>query len=260
MDDNMNNEIKTFSLSSTAFESLIRCISLFQDICTDIDIKNGFIRQRSNDRSTIFEIDLTTIIDDCSFPILQLKDKLPLLKLLRGNDVDINLKENEYYEISDNESKFKFRIPETEYIDNKFMDIEELNSMFILQDTDVILTSNISLTVSNRIKVVKDVYNTNNIFVEFKGDIASIYSKTESNDQSVVFIKDIQTEKELNALSIPVSLPFTIDHDNDILLEMFNYESNISINKFSTKIDSIDIILYSRSELIDSEEEDDDND
>jgi hypothetical protein len=252
---NTNDEVKNFSLSATSFETFIRCISLLHDICTDVDINEGFIRQRSNDRSTIFEIDLTTIIDDCSFPILQLKDKLPLLKLLRGNDVQINLKDGDYYEFMDDFSKFKFKIPVTEYIDNKFMDLEELNSMFQLNDDDIILTTNINYTVSNRIKVVKDVYNTNNIYIEFVGDSASIYSKTESSDQSAVFIKDIPTEREINSISIPVSLPFTIDHDGDIMLEMFNYEDNISINKFSTNIESVDIVLYSRSELIDEEDD-----
>lgn len=254
-----NNEARNISLSASSFETFLRCISLLQDVCNDVDIHDGIIRQRSNDRSTIFEIDLTTIIEDCTFPMLQIKNKLPLLKLLRGNDVQINLVDGEYFEFSDDFSKFNFKIPVTEYIDNRFMNEDELNSLFQLFNDDIILSTNISTTVSNRIKVVKDVYNTNNIFVEFDGNNASLFSKSDSNDQVATFINDIMTEREINASSPLVSIPFTIDHDGDIVLEMYNNEGNISINKFSTSIESVDITLYSRSELI-NEEPDDEND
>lgn len=257
MAENMNNENRNISLSSTSYETFLRCLSLLQDVCNDIDIKNGFIRQRSTDRSTIFEIDLTTIIDDVSFPLLEIKNKLALLKSLRGNDVEINLVDGEYFEFSDDFSKFRFNIPDTEYIDNKFMDEEELNSLFQLFNDDIVLSTNISTTVSNRVKIVKDVYNTNNIFVEFNGNNASIYSKSDSNDQMATFINDIITEQELHVTSPLVSIPFIIDHDGDIVLEMYNQEGNISINKFTTSIESVDIILYSRSELIDDDVDED---
>lgn len=252
------NETRNISLSSTSFETFLRCISLLQDVCNDIDINDGFIRQRSNDRSTIFEVDLTTIIEDFTFPLLQLKSKLPLLKLLRGNDVQINLVGNEYFEFTDNFSKFKFNIPDTDFIDNRFMNEDELGSLFQLYQDDIILSTNINTTVSNRIKVVKDVYNTNNIFVEFNNDRAYIYSKTDSNDQYATFINDIITEREVNATSPLVSIPFTIDHDGDIVLEMYNHEGNVSINKFTTTIESVDITLYSRSELVEEDIDEDD--
>lgn len=253
------NEVKSISMSSTSFETFLRCVSLMQDICTDIDIHQGFIRQRSNDLQTIFEIDLTTIIDDFTFPILQVKDKLSLLKLFRGNDVQLNLVENEYFELSDDFSKFVFRIPDAEYKDNVFMSDNELSSLFELFNDDIIMSTNINFTVSNRIKVVKDVYNINNIFVELNGDNASIYAKTESGDQSATFLSEIITEKEMNALSPQTLIPFTIDHDGDIELNMYNYESDKSINKFSTSIESVDIVLYSRSQLLDLDESDEED-
>ncbi len=249
------NSQSEISMESTVFETFLRCVSLLQDICVDIDIQNGFIRQRSNDRSTIFEIDLTPIIGNCSFPILKIKDKMPLLKLLRGNKVQLNLINNEYFEFIDNVSKFKFNIPSTEYIDNKFMSLEELTSLFQLFEDDVILSTNISSIISNRIKVVKDVYNTNNIFVEFAGDTASIFSKSDANDQYATFLNNITTERHLSVNSPLVSIPFTIDHDGDIKLEMYNHNDNISINKFKTNIDNINIVLYSRSELIENDDE-----
>lgn len=255
-----NNELKTFSLSAEAFETFLRSISILQDVCTDIDINDGVIRQRSNDRTTIFEIDLTTIIEDCSLKLLTVKEKLSLLKLFRGNDVKINLLEGEYFEFYDDYSKFKFNIPPTEYVVNKFMDLDELNSLFEIYNDDIILSTNINNTVSNRIKVAKEVYNTNNIFVKFEGENAQIFSKSEAGDQSATFIKDILTEKELNAFSSIVSVPFTVDHDGDIVFEMFNSSENISINKFSTSIESVDIVLYSRSELINEDEDEDDED
>lgn len=255
-----NNDVKSFSMSSTSFETFLRCISLLQDVCTDIDINDGFIRQRSNDRTTIFEIDLTTIIEDCSFPVLSIKDKLSLLKLFRGNDVQINLLEGQYFEFSDSFSKFRFNIPDTEYMDNRFMTLDELSSLFELHDDDIILSTNINNTVSNRIKVVKDVYNTNNILVQFSGgDNASVFSKSESGDQVATFLTDIIPEREMNSVSSIVSIPFTIDHDGDIVFEMFNSEGDVSINKFSTSIESVDIKMYTRSQLVNEDEEEEED-
>lgn len=243
-------------LTSEAFETFLRSISILQDVCTDADIQQGFLRQRTNDRSTIFEIDLSPIIEDMTFPLIKLKSKVSLLKLLRGSDVTIEINDDNLFTFYDQFSKFSFRNnPNTEYIDNRFMTEDELNNLFSLNDDDIILSADINQTLSNRIRVVKDVYNTNNIFVDLNGETASIYAKTDSNDQYATFVNEIMTEREMTGFSSLVLVPFTIDHDGDINMKMFNYDRNISINKFDTSIESVDITLYSRSEIVQEDED-----
>ena len=36
------------NLNAEGYVNFMRCLTNFKDVCNDVDIKNGFIRQRSN--------------------------------------------------------------------------------------------------------------------------------------------------------------------------------------------------------------------
>ncbi len=248
--------MQQMNLDSTKFESFLRCLSLMKDICNDVDIREGKIRQRSNDHSVIFEMDLTPIISDMNIPIIKLKEKLELFKCFIGSDVDIV--DDETYSISDQISSISFKRPMLTLIDNQFITDEEFSNLFTLDESDVILNYNIPSVISDRMRIITQGFNVNNVVVVFTGDTASITSKTISKDQFAKFVEGIVVEDEKNCTSNLIVTPFIIDHDGDIAFSMYEVREGQSINKFSTTIGDISINIYGRSSLIAEEVESED--
>jgi len=245
--------MRQLNLDSTKFEAFLRCLSLMKDICNDVDIRGGKIRQRSNDHSVIFEMDLTPLISDMNIPITKLKEKLDLFKCFVGNDVDIT--DDDKYSLADRLSLISFKRPLLTLIDNQFISEEEFSTLFTLDESDVILSYNIPTMVSERMRTITQGFNVNNVVVVFNGETADITAKTISKDQFAKFVGDITVEDEKNCMSNLIVTPFIIDHDGDISFSMYEVREGHSINKFSTTVGDVSINVYGRSSLIEAENE-----
>ena len=100
-----------------------------------MDIRGGFIRQRTNGNVSIFEIDITPIVGDINIAIIDLKNKLDLLKMFQGQEVTIEITESTpgdpgNFVFSDQFSSLRVVLPSPDFVDNKFMREEELRSIF----------------------------------------------------------------------------------------------------------------------------------
>jgi hypothetical protein len=249
-------------LDAEDFNSLLRCLTNLRDHCNDVDIRNGFVRQRSNDVTSVFEFDLRSIIGDTSLPISDLKQKLDLLKIFAGQDVEIEVEEGEdesssFFTISDEMSSVKFMFPTLQFMDNKFMTNQELESIFNFDDEDLFLSTEMTKVITDRIRVISENFNIKAIQVKFERDKASVVCSTQSKDQFATFTKDIPItidfeEKHISNLG---TVPFCIDHDTPLNFKMFKVpEQDISYNKFETELGSVEIKICSRSSLISDEE------
>jgi len=69
------------NLSMENYEQFLRCLSILKDVCNDADIRDGILRQRTNDSANVFEIDMIPIINTLDIPLVNLKQKLDLLKI-----------------------------------------------------------------------------------------------------------------------------------------------------------------------------------
>ena len=250
------------SLESEEYNDFLKCLFNLKEICNDVDIRNGMIRQRSNDLISVFEMNLTPIINDINIPISNLKKKLDLLKTFTGSSVTIEIEEGEnesdsYFIISDGQTSIKFLFPSFEFMDNKIMSEDELENIFNLNEEDLILNNQISSLITDRIRIITDNFNTQAIRVDFDNDKASISAATQSKDQLAVFKKDIpmNIDFERQCISNLSTVPFSIEHDTDLDFKMYkDPEQDISLNKISTELGSIDINIYSRSMILDEEE------
>ncbi len=247
---------KTIMMNKEDFESFFRCISILKDISTDIDLKDGWIRQRTDNNSSVFEIDLTTLLQDISLPITGLKQKIDLLKcFLDKEEIEISVTD-ESYSFSDENMTLKFENPDKVYINNPFISEEELSNIFVIDDSDLILKTTLDEKTSNRIRIVSNAFNVNNVIVKFRKNSANITTKTQAKDQQATFFKDgLLSEVELDADSYLLVTPFTIDHDNDMEFEMYLISEDVIINKFSAEIGYIPVFVYSRSTLRDIEDD-----
>lgn len=248
MSENTNVQV---SLDETKYDELLRVLFILKDVCNDVDIRNGIIRQRNNDSSTIFEIDLTSILNNMSLPITELKTKLDIFKCFAGQEVTISTDNNNFV-ISDEYSVLKIKNPLLEFLDNKFISKEELDRVIVINEEDMILSTNITKKISERMRIISSSFHVNSLQVIFEGDMASISSSNQSKDNFAKFVSNIVTNRELNHSVNIVITPFIIDHDGDIDMKIYDTTNNIVINSFSTNIGSICTNLYTRASMVES--------
>ncbi len=116
----MENQV---NLDSVKYDELLRILLILKDICNDVDIRQGVIRQRTNDSATVFEIDLSSIISNINLPISELKSKLDILKCFSGEEVQITTTDDSFV-VSDQYSMLRVKNPILEFLDNKFIIVE----------------------------------------------------------------------------------------------------------------------------------------
>jgi len=250
--------VKTIEMQEKSYEEFLKCLVNLKDICNDIDVRDGMIRQRSNDLISVFELNLEPLVSDSTFAISDLKTKLDILKTFAGQDevvIEINDDEN-FVSFRDNYSSVKFQLPTLDFLDNKFMSEEELEKIFGLSEEDLILECDLETIITDRIRVITTAFNTKAIQVSFDGENASVSAITAGKDQSAVFVKGIETNIVLEKSSSNITtVPFTIEHDSDIDFKMFKDPNQpISLNKFSTNIGDVDINIYTRASIVGDDE------
>jgi hypothetical protein len=81
------------SLESEQYNDFIRCLTNLKDVCNDADIRGGIIRQRTNGNVSVFEVGINSIVNDMSIAIVDIKQKLDILKTFQGQDVTIEVNE-----------------------------------------------------------------------------------------------------------------------------------------------------------------------
>lgn len=251
----------TVNLDSENLNDFLRCLTNLREVCNDVDIRSGVVRQRSNDLTSVFEMDLTPLLTaDATFAITDLKKKLDLLKTFQNQDINLEIVDNgagdSYFKFSDQYSSIKFIAPTLEFMDNKWMSDEELQNIFSMNEDDLIMQTEISSIITDRIKLVTDNFNTEAIQVIFTGEEASIVASTQSRDQFAKFIEGIPTNVILeNSSSNLTTVPFSIDHDTDVVFKMFKDPNQaVSLNKISTTLGDIDISVYARSSIMSDED------
>jgi hypothetical protein len=196
----------------------------------------------------VFEVDCTGIIGELTLPISNLKQKLEMFKCFQGQEVDFD---NDGTKIIfyDKYSELNFSNPDPDFIDNKFISQEDLNSAYNVNDEDLLLTASIERMISDRIRIICQVFSVNTIQVVFEGDTACIMGNTTAKDQAAKFISNIPTEKNEELYSNISTIPFSIDHDTEIIFKMYENSNSRSLNIWQTAIGTSNITIINRSQI-----------
>lgn len=249
----------TLNLNTEQYNDFLRCLFNLKEVCNDVDIRNGFARQRSNDKTSVFELDMTPILPDITMAISDIKRKLDLLKTFAGQEVTLTIMaedDSPHFVFADNFSSLKFISPTLQYIDNKFMETEELESIFSMNEDDLILEYDLTSMITERIRIITQSFNTDAIQVNFEGESAGITAATQAKDQFAKFVSNITTNVILEGCSANLStIPFGVDHDTDVEFKMYkDPNQDISLNKFSTTLGDINMTIFTRSAIVKDEE------
>ena len=231
------------------FSNLLRCLSLLKNNCNDVEIRGGILRQRTNNRACIFEMDLTPLVSDCDLVLSNVKNKLSLLKTISKQEVKVCITDNDI-SFSGERSTFKFAMPRPDFLDNKFLSGEDFARIFTLREEDVILEYAVTKDISSLMKVTSGQFKIVSFQISLEGATAAIIATTTDKKQYSRIEQGIPIKKPLKCFSNIVVEPFLIDHDGDILFKMYNVQDTICIDTFETSIGKITIKVYCRSQLI----------
>lgn len=263
----MSNEQVTIDnhvLNAENYNNFLKCLNSLKDFCNDIDINSGFIRQRSNDRVSAFDIDLNTILSGSNLVISDVKKKLNLLNSFFGETVNIEIANgtNGYYIVSDQYSSIKFLKTTNIFVDNQYIQPEELERIFTASDDDLIFHYEITPKIAERIKITTTSFDTLTIQIIFNGDKAALTCSTQAKDQFAKFVDDITLNFDMGVgFSNLTTIPFKIEYDDNIQMKIYRDPNNdrIVLHKFETSLGGLPTVIYSRSSII-LEEDDRDSD
>jgi hypothetical protein len=235
------------NLDSEKYSALIRALSVLRENCNDIVINNGLVRQRSNDASTIFDFDLTALVNDSSFTISNIKEKIDLFKIFLEQEVRVEVDDTSF-SFSDDFSSIKILKPGADWLDNKFMEEVEFNSLIQTNEETVLSSHSISPMISERMKVISASFHVNSFQIHFEGDVASIRSRTMSKDQHAKIIGNITLDEPTTGIANLVTIPYICDHDGDMTCRIYKVQDRC-ICKYSMSIGVVPVVIYTRCQI-----------
>lgn len=244
--------MKSISLSRMEFTKLFGTIKILQDSCTDCDISGGFIRQKTNDRSAIVEIDLSNILKENNLSISLIKQKVLLLKSFELDDnVQIDdekisiIFSDKDYTFTDFFSNIVFRKPSQKYLDNKFIPEEDFKNMIKISEDNLVLNYDIPSHLAKRIKGICEGFNVDTVLVKMDEYHASIHAITINNENTSRVIKEISLNSKIPKSNFKmIILPFMLDVSSDIKLMIYSISDTMMLCKFQLTHFDIPISIY----------------
>lgn len=241
-------------LNPGSFSHFLRCLSLVRYNSAAVDIRGGVLRQRTSGKICIFQMDLRPLISTIDICIDDVHRKLRKLTKLSKQKVSITVSNNKIL-FSSRWHTSKFNTHGIDPSNNKFITAKEFSDLYTLKEQDLVLEHVLTKNIS---KLMREVYNKGNVFsfeILFTGDNASITADAIFGKKTYTLKYGIPIKRHSKGvLTLDVS-PFLIDHDGDVLFQMYNTQENVYIGKFTTSIGKITINVYCKALLREYESE-----
>ena len=211
------------TLNEKQWQSFCKILQGLSRQCFDADIIDGVIRQRANDTSAIFEVDITSMLDSSSFPIPSIKDHLALLKDLAGQ-VTIERGQNKVI-FFDAVSPYTLPVANRKYLDNKFMSEQELDSILQShpQRTTPLIRYIIEKTNLKRIRMALATFHAKSYKVVLDNNFAFLSlkqgdAKSKGSNVSMEVIKNIPLSQRATGHMYLSASPYKgFDYDGGIV-------------------------------------------
>jgi len=244
------------TLNEKQWKSFCKTLEGLGKQCNDVDIKDGVIRQRSNDRFSIIEVDTKAMLGNSTFAIANIKEKLKVLKGLTG-DVAIEAEQDKVV-FSDGASSCSIPAPDMGFLNNNYLPKSDLDSAQsdIPQGTPPLINYRIDKKDIKRIRSAASALKSNSYRVHFDNDSASIRLEeggwgSKDSKSSVEVIKGIPVSQPTKGSMAVTISPFTsFDYDGDIRWEVYG-KDNVAIGKYFGAVGDVNTASYTKSPLID---------
>ena len=247
------------TVNEKQWKSFCKTLQGISKQCNDAVINDGVIRQRSNDSSAIVEVDMTSMLGSSTFSIANIKEELNRLKGLTGQ-VTIETDQQKVV-FSDGVSSYNMPAPDKNYLDNKYMSKEDLDSLLpnLSQGTTPLIKYTIEKKNLKRIKNAASTFHANSYKVVFDNHSASIivegYGGSKGSKPSVDIFKDIPLSEPTTGNTRLVVSPYdSFDYDGDVGWEVYRGEKGF-LSKNYGSIGDVTVSTYTRGELKNDEPE-----
>lgn len=236
--------METITITREDFAKLLGSLKLIETSCTDCDIVGGLVRQTTNDRHAIFEIDLSKILGLNDMSLSLIKQKNQILKTFELDDnVQIDDKniilniEDTKYEILDPLSKVTLRKPVKKFLDNVFIEDENFNSiMSDCNEENLMLSCDISPYMSKRIKNICEAFGVDVIQCSLEGRTASLGIISNDKENTTKVVENITLNNEISSSYFTfISLPFIIELNSSMVFKAYKIDDDVVMCKFAQK-------------------------
>lgn len=241
----MNKQIR---LEKEKYEEFIKVVETIKNHCKDIDIRKGIIRQRSNDKACIFNFDMRDILgEDIDISIAGFDKKYDLIKLFSKDDVDISI-DNDSIFFTNGLSTLKFRIPEIDCFDNRFI-TKSIEELYSISEEKKILEFELNPDIRDKIKKVFKVFKDNKeVDILINENISKLYTGTINTQQEAVFINNLKPLNEGLLLNTAINVkPFVLNYDENIYVSVYLVDENSCFSKITGTISEVEVNIFTKS-------------
>lgn len=202
-DDNNNttneNGMRTITLGDEKFRKFTSILSTLSRVCTDLSIKNSKIAQRSDIRNSIYLSDVSSIFgEDVELLVSGIQSKVDILEPFKKQQASVVLVSDDVsYSFYDDYSRIKFIKPMEKYINNEFIQEDEISRMLSIPEGGEILQHEIGKFILDRLSGISKGLAANMIMVVFEGTKAKFKITASDNTSSTIgtiFSVDLQRE------------------------------------------------------------------
>jgi hypothetical protein len=197
-----------------------------------------------------------------TIPISYFKQKFDLFKVFLGEEITFKIHQVEnqgdsWYEISDSLSRIKFDFPSIDFMQNDFVDEQELDTIFTCSEDDLILETQMEKTITERIRTITTNFDSHFVRMNFSGDNLSIGAIDPSKTNRVFFLENLTVEMNFDEphFANMTRVPFLINHDTAYKFQLYKQpDEMITQNKITTSIGAVPITIYCKSLLMSEDE------
>jgi len=247
----------SISINRDQINKLLGTLKLLEASCTDCEIVGGRIRQKTNDRHSIFDIDLTSVLGDSDIVFSMIKQKIGSLKAfelddnvtLEDENIVIETTENEHI-FTDAMSKIRFRKPVRKFLDNTFITEEKFNQSVNYSEDNLIFSTTVSTYISKRIKNLALALNNETIQCDLNNFTASLKIETVNKENDAIVMNAIALNRQIPERNFKmVYLPFALDINSDVQFSTYQTRDEVLLCKFEQKFYGIPVNIYTQVKL-----------
>ena len=247
----------TLTFSRPDFSKMLGTLAIIQDICNDVEIREGIIRTKTNNNKTILDIDLTSIFQDKNLLISLLKSRLNLLKTFEldmniqaeGDTNSIILQSDLHtYEFSDCFSKMAFRRPVPKFLDNPYIEDSEFNNLISgCTDDSMIFTYTVTPYLKQRLAAICNGFRVDSVKFDFHGDHANLGIETKSKEETSKNTTQIPLLQNIDGkMFTMINMPLVLNIVSDVKISCYKLGGELAMCKSELKHFGIPFILYSK--------------
>lgn len=238
-------------VSRDDFSKLLSLLKIFENVCTDCDIKGGRFRCRSNDRHFVIDMDLSSILEQNNLSLSMIKSKVSILKTFEIDDsVQIEDKNmiiecnDSNYEVADAFSRVIFRKPIQKYIDNQFVDDEEFSRLIRIQEENLMFSHTIINYLKKRISQLCQEFE-NDIECRMVGLETEIKTSTKNHESSSRVVSGITMNRDIGNKHFTANpLAFMLDISSDLIFNCYHVTGDVFVCKFEQSFYGVPITLF----------------